>query len=295
MPRGDSRAIALTFDDAPRLSTPVFDGATRTARLVAGLEAVGVTRAAFFANTIRLGGDGQARLAQYAAAGHAIGNHTHSHLDVNRTDLDVYLADLRRADTALSSLNGFVRLFRFPFLREGPDATVRDCLRNELARLGYLNAYVTVNAYDWALDRLIEQAVRDGRPVDYAAIGRMYVDVILACAEFYDALAVSVLGRSPRHVLLLHENDINALFLPDLVTALRHEGWTVIAPEEAYADPIATLVTRNVFHRNPGRIGEIASDCGCTSHLWHESCDTAYWARVTSTFFRGPSHDDIRV
>jgi peptidoglycan/xylan/chitin deacetylase (PgdA/CDA1 family) len=272
-----ARAIALTFDDAPRLSTPVFDGATRTARLVAALDAAGVARAAFFANTIRLDGDGQTRLERYAAAGHAIGNHTHSHFDINTTDPAAFVADVRRADTALSGLNGFVRLFRFPYLREGPYPGVRDRVRHELTRLDYRNAYVTVNTHDWALDRLMQHAVSEGRAVDFARCGRAYVDVTIACAEFYDAIAVRVLGRSPRHVLLLHENDVNALFLPDLVTALRQRGWAVIAPEEAYDDPIASVVSSRVFHRNPGRVGEIASDLGRTSDLWHESCHAAYW------------------
>ena len=42
-------------------------------------------------------------------------------------------------------------------------------------------------------------------------------------------------------MLLLHETDLNALFIVDLVAGLRAAGWTIITMDEAYRDPIAQM------------------------------------------------------
>lgn len=275
-----ARSIALTFDDAPREDTERFTGAQRAAELLARLREAGVPRVAFFANTIRANDEGWRRLEMYAAAGHTIANHSHSHLDLNTTDPATFVADIVRADDMLRALPTVVRWFRFPYLHEGDAVSKRDHVRRELARLGYRNGYVTVNTFDWHMDTLLQRALAAGRRVNYERLRDVYVDVLVGAVEFTDALAVEVLGRSPRHVLLLHENDLNALFVGDLVAALRAKGWTIIAPETAFEDEIAKKETSTIFPGNPGRIGEIAYDRGIRGRLAHESCDQAYLERL---------------
>lgn len=45
-------------------------------------------------------------------------------------------------------------------------------------------------------------------------------------------------GRSVKHVLLLHVNLANALFLGDVIQMFRAKGWTITSPEAAFGDPI---------------------------------------------------------
>ena len=54
----------------------------------------------------------------------------------------------------------------------------------------------------------------------------------------YLGLAREVLGRSPPHVLLLHTSALNAAFLDDIIRAFREAGWTLVPPQEAFADPL---------------------------------------------------------
>ena len=70
-------------------------------------------------------------------------------------------------------------------------------------------------------------------------------------------MAKEVLGRSPKHVLLLHENDLAALFIKDLIKHIRESGGKIISPAEAYKDPIADFIP-NVLMNNQGRIAAIA-------------------------------------
>lgn len=89
-------------------------------------------------------------------------------------------------------------------------------------------------------------------------------------------MAIKYLGRSPKHVLLLHETDMNALFIGDFVEALRLNDWKIISPKEAFEDEISKFTLSETMKFNPGRIGEIAFSKGQKKGLWHESCDEVF-------------------
>ena len=258
------RQIALTFDDATKGTGPFFTGAERTPKLIAALEAAGVDEAMFFVttrNVERQGDSGRARIEAYAEAGHTLGNHSHSHQWLSRTDTDAYIADL---DTAISQLANYERLqafYRFPFLDEGRAVEKRDRLRQALSDRGLKNGYVTVDTYDWYLDALAKEANEAGTEFDLEKLGALYVDVIVSSTEFYDALAQRTLGRSPRHVLLLHENDMAAMFIGDLVAELRNRGFEIIPATAAFNDPIADREPDTVF-LGQGRIAALAHEAG---------------------------------
>ena len=282
-----AREIALTFDDAPRAARGYLDGPTRARMLTTNLAAHDSGPVVFFAVSQRLDEEGRRRLATYAEAGHVIASHTHTHPDFNKSSFEQYAADFKLAHEDLSGFNRFVRWFRFPYLREGDTEQKRDGMRAVLAEYGYRNAYVTVNNYDWYMESLFQQAIANGTELDLDRVSRFYVSVLMEAVEYYDRMAIAHLGRSPSHVLLLHEMDITALFVGDLINELRAQGWRIITLEEAYEDPIAGRITSRVFPYNPGRVGEIARDSGQTDGLWHESCDEAYLdARFESEVLR---------
>jgi peptidoglycan/xylan/chitin deacetylase (PgdA/CDA1 family) len=257
----ETRSLALTFDDAPRESSAYLDGTTRTARLIAALSAAKVPQVAFFCNTKRFDASGRARIASFAGAGHLIANHSHSHLDLHRVGTARFLEDMRIADATLRGIPNLRKWFRYPFLHEGKTLEERDALRIALRQSGYFSAYVTVDNYDWYMDWLFQEAVRAGKAIDHDKLRDAYVDLLADSIEFYDALAREQLGRSPRHVLLLHENDLAALFIGDLVARLRRDGWEIISPELAYADPIAAIEP-DTLALGQGRVVAIAEQNG---------------------------------
>ncbi|MEM9056118.1 MAG: polysaccharide deacetylase family protein [Pseudomonadota bacterium] len=267
------KRIALTFDDAPRADGQVFTGAERAGALLEALASVDSGPVAFFVTTqgIATEADGAARIARYAAAGHLIANHTHSHRWAHRTPIDDYLADIDRAHEALREVDNYRPWFRFPFLDEGRDAARIEALAKGLAARGLANGYVTVDNYDWYLDQALQNALADGRTVDYEALGKLYVRMLSYAAEFYDSLAVQMLGESPVHVLLLHENDLAALYVDDLVVALRRSGWTIVSPDLAYADPLPAPRTR---FTSQGRVFGLAADAGrARNTMWTWAID----------------------
>ncbi|NJC33406.1 peptidoglycan/xylan/chitin deacetylase (PgdA/CDA1 family) [Sphingomonas jejuensis] len=240
-----AKRIAFSFDDAPRRAGAFLTPDQRTVRLIAALQRAGVGQAVFFVNPGNLaepfGEGGEERLRAYVAAGHLLANHSFSHPALRATDADVYLADIDRAATWLSARPGYRPWFRFPFLDEGrADKAKRDRVRAGLAARGLTNGYVTVDASDWNMEQLTIDAVAAGTAIDMDGLRTLYVDSHVEAAEAADAVAVAALGRSPAHMMLLHETDLAAMFLPDMVAALKARGWEVIGADEAYRDPISS-------------------------------------------------------
>lgn len=270
------KQIAFTFDDSPRAATGYLDGPTRARMLLAALKAHDVPQVAFFSVSAQLSEEGIARLTAYSDAGHLIANHSHDHPDFNVLSLAQYVANFEEADRALAQFKTMTKLFRFPYLREGNTLEKRDGMRAALAAKGYRNAYVTANTYDWYIENQFQKAISAGVKLDLVRMSHYYVEMMVQSIEAYDEFAVKELGRSPKHVLLLHETDISALFVGDLVTELKRKGWQIISPLAAYEDDIASFQTPEVLAYNPGRIGEIVRSKGQTKGLWPPALKEEY-------------------
>ncbi len=261
------KRIALTFDDVPRGAGAFFTPDDRTTRLIAALREAGVRQAAFFVTTANLdtpdGAGGEARIAAYAAAGHVIANHSHSHWHLDQTGAEAYLADLDRAAAWLRGRSGYRAWFRYPFLDEGGrDAAKRDALRAGLVARGLRNGYVTADGSDWHLEQLTVEAARAGTAMDMAALRKLYLQSQMSGIAYHDALAQATLGRSPPHVMLLHETDLAALFIADLVAELNRDGWTIITADEAYADAELAAAMPVVPHTSGTLTGMMAWERG---------------------------------
>jgi hypothetical protein len=185
-----------------------------------------------------------------------------------------YLADLDQAETWLADQPGRRPWFRYPYLDEGRgDLAKRDALRDALRERGLLNAYITVDNSDWHLDAIASTAQREGRTMDLVELGNLYVETLVEVANFYETIAEEILDRSPAHVLLLHETDLAALFIEDLVAALRSDGWQIIPIDEAYEDPMAAKEPETTY-LGSGRVAALAHIAGQpTEDLVHPRTD----------------------
>jgi peptidoglycan/xylan/chitin deacetylase (PgdA/CDA1 family) len=278
------KRIALTFDDVPRQPGAFLTQEERTERLIAALKQARVRQAAFFvnpgflANSERAGGE--ERIARYVRAGHVLANHSFSHPALTAVTAEAYLADVDKGEAWLKGRAGRRPWFRFPYLIEGgPDKAKRDAVRAGLKARGLQNGYVTVDASDWHMEALAVEARKAGKAIDMDALRDLYVESHVQAAEYYDGLARRTLGRSPAHVLLLHETDLAALFIDDLVAALRRAGWRIVTADEAFADPINTAMPDVPVAR--GTLTEaLAWEKGLPAPRWYERNDTKLASRL---------------
>jgi peptidoglycan-N-acetylglucosamine deacetylase len=275
-----SQQIALTFDDAPLGDGPVFSGNERTSRIIQALEENNVEQVAFFVVTGFIDSTNIERLNRYKAAGHLLANHSHTHSWIRSIGTANYINDIKKADSLLKASGPSMPWFRYPFLDEGRTKGSRDSIRNALKLMNLTNGYVTVDNYDWYLNGALRKAIAAKKDVNFDRMKEVYLDHIWQSIQFYDHIGKKVLNRSPKHILLLHENDLAAMFLGDLIKLLYSKGWKIISPADAYTDPIASDI-RDVLFNGQGRIGAIAFAQGIKpANLVQDSEDEGYLDRL---------------
>ena len=240
-----AQSVAFTIDDAVNMqATPRLSPQQRNVAMLAALAKHKVQAALFV--TAGFGADrpeGLAMTRAWGEAGHAIGNHTMTHPDLNsaKVTLAHYQKEVLDCDAIISTLPGYRKWLRFTYLREGDTPEKRDGMRAFLAQQGYRNAYVSLDTSDWRLEeKLIEVLTRDPK-ADLAPLKKTYLAHIRQRALAYRALSQQLQGRDIPQVILLHHNLINALWLDDILAQFRDMGWSFTTPAAAFDDPVYAL------------------------------------------------------
>ena len=240
-----AQSVALTFDDGPNLvETPRLSATQRNQAMLAALAKHGLKGALFV--TSGMGADtpaGYALAKAWGDAGHAIGNHTVNHPDLNSASVSLahYQQDILACDKIISSLPGYQKWFRYTYLREGNTPEKRDGMRKFLREQQYRNAYVSLDTSDWRFnEKLLEVLTRDSQ-ADVSEIKLAYLAHIKQRALAYRDLSYKLQGRDIPQVLLLHHNLVNALWLDDVIMQFKDMGWTFVTPAQAFTDPVYQL------------------------------------------------------
>ncbi|QRO02126.1 polysaccharide deacetylase family protein [Archangium violaceum] len=239
-----AQSVAFTFDDGPHVSDgPRMNAQQRNKSMLDALAKHRVKAALFV--TAGNGANTEAGLAlarAWGEAGHAIGNHTMTHPDLNQVTLEEYQRQILDCDRIISGLPGYQKWFRFTFLREGNTPEKRDGMRGFLAQQGYRNAYVSLDTSDWRLNDKLVEVLQKNPSADVSAIREAYLSHIRQRALAYRALSQKLQGRDIAQVILLHHNLINAMWLGDVIAMFKEMGWTITTPQAAFADPVYQLV-----------------------------------------------------
>ncbi len=235
-----SKEIALSFDDAPFKSSLFFETTNRTKTLIEKLKALHVPPAIIFANPCKRTNEQEvlAQLKLYKNAGHILANHTCSHLRLDETTFEDYVKDIEKADKLMKPLLEGTKFFRFPYLNEGLEIKKRDQLRKWLKSNNFQNGMVSIDTDDYVFSFEMNKAKKLGHTIDLQKVETLFVDHLLEMLNFYDNLAQKTLGRSVKHVILLHEMDATVMFIDSFVKRLQKNGWTLISAEDAYKDKL---------------------------------------------------------
>ncbi len=232
-------SIAFTFDDGLNPVTEL-QAAIWNQDLLHALADANVETMLFPAGKNVDSAEGMLLVQAWAKAGHAIGNHTYSHanLDGSNESVNDFIADIEKNEALLHRLSTWTRMLRFPYLKEGDTLEKRDGLRRWLATHHYRAAPVSIDTSDWYFNQRF-MSWRAAHPdADIAPYRQAYLDHLWQRASYYDDLSRKLLGRSVPHVILLHTNAINAVFLGNMITMFRSRGWTIISPRHAFKDAV---------------------------------------------------------
>jgi peptidoglycan/xylan/chitin deacetylase (PgdA/CDA1 family) len=243
-----SREIAVTIDDLPLNGpdTSLSRMRTMTGKLVDSIRRNKVPVVGFV-NESRLFGAGEtderiALLKMWVDGGVELGNHTFSHLGFKGTPIAQYEDDFVRGDTVTQTLMKSAgrreRFYRHPFLQMGDTFELEKAYEDFISARGYRIAPVTIDSLDWLILSAYRQA-EDRRDEDM--MRRVsdeylrYVDVKLAYCE---KTSETLFARPIKHILLLHDNELNADNFDRLIEVIKRRGYTFITVEKALTDPI---------------------------------------------------------
>jgi hypothetical protein len=240
--------IAFTFDDPTTAGGVGLTWRELNQRILAALANRKVKSVLFVCGKRVDDEAGRQVIAAWDGAGHLIGNHSYSHLyfnqsansnsdDSKKVTLAQFEADALKNEPLIRESRHFVRLFRYPFFKEGDTIEKRDGMRSFLQEHGYRLGRATIDASDWAISERLEKHIEGGAKGDFTGYRDFFLAHIWERARFYDSLSQRVLGRPIRHTLLLHHNSLNALYLDDLITMFVVKGWKPVDAEWAYQDP----------------------------------------------------------
>jgi len=235
------RAVAITIDDLPRGG----DGSGRSFAAMWAMNErllrpfkdgrIPVTGFVNQGRAAEVGLDEFRRLLDlWLDAGADLGNHSHSHFNINNVPLAEYTADIVKGEpvlrAALEARGKTLRYFRHPFLFTGPTAEIKAGMQAFLDARGYRVAPVTIDDADYMYAALYT------RPEYRERVRREYVVYMESVVAFFEERSVEVVGREFPQILLIHDNELNADLMPDLLEMFRHRGYRFVPLVEALAD-----------------------------------------------------------
>ncbi len=234
--------IAVTIDDFPCPSDLVCSPEEKTHRYIAAC-AQHKCQAAFFC----LGAhckeveDSERYLALLSQYGHFLANHSMTHSKLSSQSLEDFEQEVNDMDMLLEPYYNKRCWYRFPALDAGNIVSLGGSQEKRaqalqiLAKLGYQEAPITINTFDWHVNARMFQAIKGGMPINYEVLKELYLHLVHEwCSYYIDLYKQHEMNIT--HILLLHANELNALYLGDILAMIKDSGWNIVSPEEAFKD-----------------------------------------------------------
>lgn len=191
-------------------------------------------------------------LKEWIEAGHLLGNHTFSHVDLAKTDSQSYIDGIIKNEPTLENLMGQndYRYFRYPFLSEGDTQERRDSVRQFLFDHNYKIAPVTVDFFEYEWVEPYTRCLLQKDKKSIAWLQKTYLEQAENALTIAHELSIMLFGRDIKNVLLIHINAISTDLLDELLTLYEKHGVHFISLSQAVSD--------DVYKINPNVVRERA-------------------------------------
>ena len=252
LPKLQTQTVAITVDDlpyAPGSSNPPSLKDTKTAelinkRLLYAFSQAHIPVTGFVIEQVaeQIGlGTGRRILKQWTRPGFDLGNHTYSHADSDTFSVDDFEREIERGestiDPLLQSVSRKPQYFRFPNNHTGDTKEKHDAIAAFLASRGYRLAPCTIDNSDYEFDPAYVLALRRHDKETAAKLRANYLSYTAAEIDWYSRLDKQVFGYEVPHVMLLHDNQLNADTVSDIIALFEQRGYRFVTLTEALQDP----------------------------------------------------------
>lgn len=244
----NDKYMSITIDDMPYQHQKMFGGEKQfklVEQIVNHIEKYSVP-AVGFVNEGKLYNEGVLDssklniLKMWLDAGRELGNHTFSHMDINKVSFDEFKNDFLKGEIITRKLaeeRGIkYEYFRHPYLRSGETEERMLELREFLKENNYKVAPVTIDNSEWIFAVAYNRAYNDKDTEMMRKLGNNYVSYMLDKIKYYEDQSQKLFGRNIKQVLLIHANLLNADYLDELLEAIQDYGYDFISLDETLED-----------------------------------------------------------
>jgi peptidoglycan/xylan/chitin deacetylase (PgdA/CDA1 family) len=205
-----AQQVAITFDDLPlHDDLPPNETRLQVAQyILATIQREHLPPVYGFINAVDMEGEPDLIdvLKAWRAAGQPLGNHTYTHVGINKLSTAKFILDIQRNEPTLISLagNSDWRYLRYPYLWEGPTLAKRHAVRAWLAAHDYKIAQVTMNFDDYLWNAPYARCSEQHNQAAIASLEKSYLAATDRGIEIARQTSQTLYGRDIPYVLLLH-------------------------------------------------------------------------------------------
>ena len=169
--------VSFTFDDGTTADRPGHSFEDWNKMLLDNLEDANVKAVFFVTGRNKTNKKGEFLLSSWSDKGHHIGNHTYTHPNYNNDDVNFkgFSNEIMKTDQIINNYSNYIKLFRFPYLKEGNTTAKIDSVRKFLIQQGYKNGYVTIDASDWYINQRLVKRLKENPQSDISGFRNYYL------------------------------------------------------------------------------------------------------------------------
>lgn len=245
------KLISITFDDVPihaEFTLPAQSLIKINQQLLDTLKKYKI-KATGFVNEGHVKNDPellQSLLSEWHKHGHNLGNHTFSHSSYHQTDLNTYLADIKKGAITTQTVLGHQKqkFFRPPYLHAGKTSKEQQMLDNGLEKLGLRLVPVTMENADYVFDAPYTATLQNKQMAEANSYQQQYLAFTERRLDFYESASAKMFDQPVPHVLMLHVNQLNADSLDNILMSLQSRGYQFQSLEQSLKHPIYSQPTQ---------------------------------------------------
>jgi peptidoglycan/xylan/chitin deacetylase (PgdA/CDA1 family) len=177
-------------------------------------------------------------LTAWRAAGQPMGNHTYSHIGLNKLSVAAFERDIEKNEPTLSSVaaGSDWRWLRYPYLWEGDTLDKRHAVRSYLFAHGYRIAHVSMNFDDYLWNDPYARCSAQHNQTAITSLEKSYLAGAERGIEIARQTSQTLSHRDIPYVLLLHIGAFDARMFPALIQLFRDRGFTFVSLPQAQQD-----------------------------------------------------------
>ncbi len=204
---------------------------------------------------------GTAMLKPWTSGSFDLGNHLYAHKDANDLSVEQIEDEIVRGEATVGPLmkaaGKKLEFLRFPYNHTGDTKEKHDAIAAFIAKRGYRLAPCTIESSDWEFAWAYVKMLAKHDDASIAKLRAEYLAYTSAEIDYYAALNKQVLGYEPPEIMLLHDNQLNADMMDEVLAIVREEGLSIRVARRGRVGP-DLQAAGYLHHQQMDRCGAIA-------------------------------------